>query len=219
MTTIDTASPGDIWMLVKRGEAVVVDLRSPAAFARGHLAGAISVLFSERDLAERVAIALPDARPVALVASHSFEAELARRQLTTGGRACLGALPADDAAWQEAGIPWEVLPEVPVTSLAGGTAGNDRVVLDVREPMEWETGYVPGATLIPLGRVRDELDRLPRDREIAVICEAGVRSATAASVLRAAGFPRVANVPEGTATYRAAGWPLAYPPAEESEGR
>ena len=90
-------------------------------------------------------------------------------------------------------------------------------VLDVREPLEWDTGYVPGAILVPLGRLRVELGRVPRDREVVVICEAGLRSATGASILLKEGFTLVSHAPLGTAGVRRSGGPLAYPqPARES---
>ncbi len=94
--------------------------------------------------------------------------------------------------------------------LAGHQSAQAGVVLDVREPMEWETGHVPGALLISLGNLRRQLDRIPRSALVAVICEAGVRSCTAASILRAEGFQDVANAPEGTGGYRRAGLPLEY---------
>lgn len=217
----ETRSLRDLWTRVEAGEIRLIDLRSPDCFGQGHPAGAISVVYSERGLAERIATVAGNTLPVVVVTSDPVAAAGAARQLEAAGRDFLGAPPADPEAWQEAGASWATLPDVAVAALAGWQNGGGRVVLDVREPLEWETGFVPGALLIPLGRLSGELDRLPREAEIAVICEAGVRSATAASLLRAAGFPRIANVREGTAAYRAGGWPLAFPPdaGEEIEER
>ncbi|MBI4235874.1 MAG: rhodanese-like domain-containing protein, partial [Chloroflexi bacterium] len=86
-------------------------------------------------------------------------------------------------------------------------------VLDVRESLEWEMGHVPGALLVSLGDLRARLGELDRSRPTLVICEAGVRSSTGASLLQAAGFAHVANVVEGTAGYRNAGYPLQHPRA------
>jgi hydroxyacylglutathione hydrolase len=208
---VPTLSVRDAGNRLRCGGAVLIDPRSPAAFGRGHPSGAISVAYSERGFGERVAIAAPGRQPVALLTSDPRQGDGARRQLAAVGRAYLGAVPDDPTAWATAGAAWETLADIPAAELGGGGATASRLVLDVREPLEWETGYVPGAWLISLGRLHGELDRLPRDREIVVICEAGVRSATAASILRAAGFPRVAHVPDGTAGYRKTGRPLALP--------
>ncbi|MEB3197787.1 MAG: rhodanese-like domain-containing protein [Candidatus Sericytochromatia bacterium] len=61
-------------------------------------------------------------------------------------------------------------------------------LLDVREPGEYAAGHVAGATLIPLGQLGGELARLPKEREIAVICRSGARSGRAVALLRQAGF-------------------------------
>jgi rhodanese-related sulfurtransferase len=206
-----TLSVRDAWERARRGAAILIDLRFPAAFCRGHPAGAISVIYSGRGFGERVALAAPGDLPVIVLTSDPGQADGAVRQLAAVGRAYDGTATDDPAAWRDAGLTWETLREVPLPELGDKTTAVHRVVLDVREPLEWETGYVPGAQLIALGRLREEFDRLPRDREIVAICEAGVRSATAASILRAVGFPRVAHVPDGTAGYRRTGRPLAFP--------
>jgi hydroxyacylglutathione hydrolase len=186
-----------------------VDLRDPERFAAGHPAGAFSVAFSARGLAERIASVAPESPPVVLIAVDPAQAASAVGQLAAAGRGIAGVLLDDPAAWRAAN-PVAELADLSVAAL-GEAPDSERVVLDVREPLEWESGHVPGALLIPLGRLRDWLDRLPREREIAVICEAGIRSATAASLLLSAGFPHVANVGAGTAGYRRGGWPLAFP--------
>jgi hydroxyacylglutathione hydrolase len=195
---------------IRCGEVVLIDIRSPAAFCRGHPAGAISVVYSERGLGERIALAAPGDLPVVVLTADPGQESGAARQLAAIDRAFGGAVTDDPAAWRDAGLTQETLREVPLAELGNESATAQRVVLDVREPMEWETGYVPGARLVPLARLPAELDQLPRDRELVVICEAGVRSATAASILRAAGFPRVAHVPDGTAGYRKTGRPLEF---------
>jgi len=58
--------------------------------------------------------------------------------------------------------------------------------------------------------LRERLHELPQEAGITVICEAGVRSSAAASILQAHGFVGVANVLEGTAGYRNASLPLQF---------
>ena len=205
-----STSPRELWDLAARGELLLVDLRAPERFAAGHPAGAISVAFSARGLAERIANVTPESPSVALIAVDPAQAATAVGQLAAAGRGIAGVFLDDPAAWRAAAIPLAELTDLRVAAL-GEAPDAARVVLDVREPLEWESGYVPGALLLPLGRLRDRLACLPREREIAVICEAGIRSATAASLLLAAGFPRVANVGAGTAGYRRGRWPLAFP--------
>ena len=73
---------------------------------------------------------------------------------------------------------------------------NDIVLIDVREPYEWEISRIPGARLIPLGELAGEMSSLDGSHEIVVYCRTGKRSAEAARQLRAAGM-RAANLTGG----------------------
>ena len=89
---------------------------------------------------------------------------------------------------------------------------DDIMVLDVREPFEWSSGYIDGAILIPLGQVERQQSKIPRERDLAVICEHGVRSSTAVSLLERHGFNRCLNVTEGMDGWKKAGYLRAkYP--------
>ncbi|MGE3188516.1 MAG: rhodanese-like domain-containing protein, partial [Vicinamibacterales bacterium] len=70
-------------------------------------------------------------------------------------------------------------------------------VIDVRTPVEWAEGHLPGATHIPLGYLPGRLDELPRDQPLLMQCQAGARSAIAASLLERAGFTEVLNLTGG----------------------
>jgi sulfur-carrier protein adenylyltransferase/sulfurtransferase len=73
---------------------------------------------------------------------------------------------------------------------------DDFELIDVREPYEWQIGRIPGARLIPLGRLAGEMSSLDSTRDIVVYCRSGVRSADATRQLQAAGF-RAANLAGG----------------------
>jgi len=78
--------------------------------------------------------------------------------------------------------------------LAGDFKG---LLIDVREPDEHAAAHIGQARLIPLKTLPDELENLPRDREILVHCKAGGRSARAVETLLENGFTRVKNVAGG----------------------
>lgn len=200
-------TPAQASALVERGAANIVDLRPPAEFARGHPAGAISVPFSQAGLGRRIAAVTPAGRPLMVVAASDAIAQTAADALAHDGLAVAGLLAGGVTAWAEAGLPVRTLGELGVDELA---AAPDLTIVDVREPMEWATGHVPGALLIRLADLRAQVGRVPRGRRVAVICEAGVRSCTGASVLLAAGFEEVGHVPAGSRGYRGAGLPLAF---------
>jgi rhodanese-related sulfurtransferase len=64
----------------------------------------------------------------------------------------------------------------------------DVVLIDVREPYEWEAGRIPGATHIELERLAARADEVPTDRPIVFQCRIGVRSAMAMQAFRASGW-------------------------------
>ncbi|HUX72084.1 MAG TPA: ThiF family adenylyltransferase [Cellulomonadaceae bacterium] len=82
--------------------------------------------------------------------------------------------------------------------LSGPPAGRPFVV-DVREPTEHAIVAIPGARLIPLGRILDgsAFESLPRDRQIVLHCRTGARSAQALRAVLEAGFTDVAHLDGG----------------------
>ena len=74
------------------------------------------------------------------------------------------------------------------------------LVLDVRDPDEFEEGHAPGAVNIPLPTLRSRLGELPRDREIQVYCGVGQRAYYATRILLQKGF-RPKNLPGGMRTF------------------
>ena len=90
------------------------------------------------------------------------------------------------------------VPEVTVEELkAKLDRGDGVVVLDVREPNEYQICRIAGSTLIPLGELPSRTAELDRDRELIVHCKMGGRSAKAVALLQERGFTRVRNLTGG----------------------
>jgi rhodanese-related sulfurtransferase len=88
-------------------------------------------------------------------------------------------------------------------------AGEQVVVIDVREPNEWAGGMIPGAHPIPRGVLEPQVDgRLPRDATVVLYCAAGGRSALAARSLHEMGFSRVENLEGGFGAWSSSGLPV-----------
>ena len=71
------------------------------------------------------------------------------------------------------------------------------VLIDVREPHEFQICRIPGSTLIPLGEVPKRMHELDSAREIVVHCRSGQRSARAVEFLIKAGFHKIHNLKGG----------------------
>ncbi len=70
------------------------------------------------------------------------------------------------------------------------------LLLDVREPLEFEINHLPGAVLIPFGNLPDRLAEIDATRDVVVYCHHGIRSVRAVELLRGAGF-RARNLKGG----------------------
>ena len=79
----------------------------------------------------------------------------------------------------------------------------DFVLIDVREPVEWEISQIPGAILIPKGEFMDgsALEKLPTDKPVVLHCKVGGRSAEALAVVKGAGFIDAIHVGGGIAAW------------------
>ncbi|MEQ1731259.1 MAG: molybdopterin-synthase adenylyltransferase MoeB, partial [Vicinamibacterales bacterium] len=72
--------------------------------------------------------------------------------------------------------------------------GDTLVIVDVREPNEYQINRIPGSVLIPLGEIPRRYAELDQDAELVMQCKMGGRSAKAADYLRSVGFKRVLNL-------------------------
>lgn len=75
--------------------------------------------------------------------------------------------------------------------------GCDLDLIDVREPFEFAIAHIPGARLVPLGTLERAISTLAENRQIVVMCHHGIRSQSAASLLRSRGIARVWNLTGG----------------------
>jgi sulfur-carrier protein adenylyltransferase/sulfurtransferase len=79
--------------------------------------------------------------------------------------------------------------------------GDDFLLVDVREPAEWDIVRIPGATLIPKGDLPSRLADLPQNKPIVAYCKSGVRSAEALALLKNAGFAEAKHVQGGVTAW------------------
>ena len=96
----------------------------------------------------------------------------------------------------------------------------DAVVIDVREPSEFETGHIPGAINIPRGVLEFQVDAHPavanvsdpalshKERPIVLVCRTGGRAALSALSLQRLGFGDVRSIAGGVLAWGEAGLPL-----------
>lgn len=84
---------------------------------------------------------------------------------------------------------------------------HDGTVVDVREPMEYVDGHVPGARLVPMGQLASRLGEIDKSRPVYLVCRSGNRSGAMVDLMLGHGFDAY-NVAGGTVAWAQSGRPL-----------
>jgi glyoxylase-like metal-dependent hydrolase (beta-lactamase superfamily II)/rhodanese-related sulfurtransferase len=193
--------------------AGMLDTRPKEQYVERHVPGAVH-LEADDQLSNRVGFVLPAELPLVLL----LEDEAAYRQVVfslarVGIENVVGYLAEDLAVWESLGLPLasgdieDIYPD-DLNALLEGENEDRPVVLDVREPWEFHQGHVPGAVSIPLGQLAYKVGELDLDRPVAVICETGHRSQSAAALLGQKNFKKIYNVATGTSGWARQGFPI-----------
>lgn len=196
-------SPASAAAALEAGDAVLIDLRPTSLFALAHPQGALNAVYARDALAGRVAaLTAPDV-PLILLADQPFIARVAAGMLLEEARNPLhGIVAGSFADWQRAQLPTRTLKQLTLDELHQRITQGTALVVDVRESFEWEKGTISGASQISLAQLRTQSATLPRDQLLTTVCESGMRSCMAASLLLQQGFRAVENVsPEGVSAY------------------
>jgi len=186
----------------------ILDTRDPDEFAAAHLAGSINVGLGGQ-YATWAGTVLDHAHPIVIIATPGRENESAVR---------LGRIGFDHiAGYLENGLQsLESRPElVASTERLSAPFAAERLssaqpplAIDVRTPREHAQNHIDGSLSVPLSRLKDNLQTLPKDRPLLVYCAGGYRSSIAASILRGSGFDSVAEIAGGFAAWEAASLPM-----------
>jgi len=193
---------------MRQDGAVVVDCRSPEAFA-AHITGAFNVGVGN-SFPTWAGSVLPYDTPLILVLERADDLwEICWQLLRIGYQLPEGWLADGMFAWRTAGMPIEVLPQWTIWQLRRTLEKDgDVLVLDVRQPAEWAAGHIPGAVHISGAEITERAGEIPKERPVATICGSGYRSSVAASVLKRRGHKDVFNVLGGMTGWEAEALPV-----------
>ncbi|MFV0502344.1 MAG: FAD-dependent oxidoreductase [Bacteroidales bacterium] len=84
------------------------------------------------------------------------------------------------------------------------------VLIDVRTKSEYEMGTIRGALNIPIDELRERLDEIPKNKDIIIFCQIGLRGYLAHKILTQNGFKNVKNLSGGYKTYSIATAPISH---------
>jgi hydroxyacylglutathione hydrolase len=189
--------------------AVVLDARSPAEYGEGHIPGAVNVWIESNPFAARVAMMTPPDSRFVLVATGPSDLTRAAQGLGRAGMDDIaGYLQRGMTDWKSEGLPEARVPQITVHDLATMREEQpDLVVVDVREPSEWDDGHIAGAINVPMGQAIERRNEIPASRPKAVLCAGGLRSSSVISALLRSGISGWYNVAGGMREWSKAGYP------------
>jgi rhodanese-related sulfurtransferase len=84
------------------------------------------------------------------------------------------------------------------------------LLVDVREPSEYQSGHIPNAINIPLRTLAHNLEQIPHDRPVVLYCSSGYRSAMGVMTLHLLDYENVQGFPPSFAGWQAAGEAIAF---------
>ena len=163
-------------------------------------------MFNKSNLVERARKLFASDDSLIIIGDIPLIAQEAAQMLVEEGMIVAGYVQEPVSAWLSSGLPVEQLATGDLETLYHHVQDHDAVILDVREPFEWEKGVIPNGSadirLISLGEIKQRWRELPADHTIVTVCESGARASAVASLLKRLGYSDLVNIaPQGMSDY------------------
>ena len=185
---------------------VLLDLRSPSAYASSHIPGAISLPMDI--LPNYGGWVIPYGPPIILILDRSSQLDTAIRTLVRIGYDNIaGYISGGMESWHKAALPTSSFEALSIRELLERPDHGHLFYLDIRAEKEWRVGHANGARHIFVGHLEDRIDETPVDRETVILCSSGTRGSLAASLLEKHGRAPI-NLLGGMAGWKEAGLPI-----------
>jgi hydroxyacylglutathione hydrolase len=188
-------------------DALVIDTRPAAEYAERHVAGTINIPLNA-SFVTWAGWLVPSTADFYLIVDEATAARLPEvsRLLALIGLDRITGWIGTSAVSASAEL--RRTPQLAVADLPARLTAGSVTLVDVRGANEWAGGHLPGAIHIPLGYLAERCRTIPTTKPIVVQCQAGGRSAIAASLLERLGFADVINLEGGFSAWAAAGLPV-----------
>lgn len=189
-------SPETFAELIKEKDIILLDTRHASVFTEGFVPGSLFIGLEGR-FAEWAGSLLSFDKPILLVTEAGKEKESVLRLARVGFDKFLGHLEGGYEAWQNAGLPIDMIINVEADEFAMDIPFDDNmVIMDVRKEIEFADGHVRDAVNVPLDRMTDitTLAQIEDSDNVYVHCAGGYRSVIAASIMKGQGFHNLRNI-------------------------
>jgi len=189
-------NPNDFEILADESGALLLDVRSAADFAAGHIPGSIFIGL-DGQFAPWVGALITDIKqPILIIAPEGREQECIIRLSRVGYDNSLGYLAGSFTAWKNAGKEYDTVQQVTASELETAMNIEEITIFDVRKPGEYDASHIQYKNLnhTPLDFLNDHLAEFPTTGKFYIHCAGGYRSLIAASILKARGYHNMIDV-------------------------
>jgi hydroxyacylglutathione hydrolase len=164
-------------------DTLILDCRSPEAFASGHITGSLSIWLE--GVSSFAGWFLPHNKTILLLADQSQTGDAQSYLRTLGYDHFGGYLAGGFPEWCEAGYEYSSIDTISFSNFSSNLSASEKMwILDVRSDQEiQDSGTIEGSHHIHVTQLPLCLDSVPTDIPVFIICESGRRSMTAASIL------------------------------------
>lgn len=174
---------------------LIMDVRSPQAFAMSHIPEAINIGL-DGNFAPWVGALIEDIdRRIVLVAPEERVEEAVTRLARVGYDNAIGFLKGGIETWRESGQAVSSVDSLAVVDLEKNI--QDLNILDVRKASEFQAEHVENAENKPLDYINDWFSEIDKDKTYHVHCKSGYRSMVAISILKSRGYDNLVDVKGG----------------------
>lgn len=178
-------------------EALILDVRTPADFANGHIPRSIFVGL-KGGFAPWVGAVIGDVEtPILLVTNEGQEEETVTRLARIGFDNVLGYLEGGFDAWKNSGKEIDTVESIDAETFAGIIKTKEIPVIDVRNDGEYKSQHIVNSFHAPLGLINNYINDLPKEETFYVHCQGGYRSMIAASILKNRGYHNLVDIKGG----------------------
>ncbi len=190
-------SPEDFENFVNQKNALMLDVRSPEAYAQSHIPNSIFIGL-DGNFAPWVGELIVDInQAILLIAPEGREEEAVTRLSRVGFDQTFGYLKGGIKKWISAGKQTEEVNSVPASDLEKVYEINKNNIFDVRRKNEYLSEHLESVQNIPLSNLNDHLKQFPKDQTFFLHCAGGYRSMIASSILKSRGYHNLIDVRGG----------------------
>lgn len=194
---LNALAPEEFEQLVEATDALMLDTRTPADYALGHIPQSINIGI-KGDFAPWVGAVLGDVKQqLMLITDEGAEEEVVTRLARVGFDQVLGYLKGGISAWKDAGKQTDTVKRITASQFEHEFKLHESMVIDVRRETEYAASHVDEAYSKPLAYINEWVGNIDPKKHFYLHCAGGYRSMIAASILKARGFHHFSEIDGG----------------------